>query len=138
MTWMQANVPNYATSKHGYWYTVNEPQLWHDYTKAAYLCNLAKTRAPGMKVMVSREAHPWIYDPAIQQLACGYDVWVGHINRIQTIRTWNRIADFGETSIPYFLDSDASCHVFGNGTSRCSTILEPFPCQVATYRNSDE
>ena len=138
VTWLTANVPNYASSLHGLWYTVNEPQVWRDYTKAAYLCNLAHTRAPGMKVMVSREAHPWIYDRA-DGLACGYDVWVGHQNRLQVVRTWNRQL-LGEKSFTYWLDSDALCRDY-TGTPfapgiRCSPWLTPFISE--TGKNSDE
>lgn len=81
--------------------------MWKDYTIAAYLCRQARTRAPGMKVMVSREAHPWIFNRS-DGLSCGYDVWVAHILRLQQYRTWNRQA-LGETSWMYFLDIDAGC-----------------------------
>ena len=61
--------------------------------------------------MVSREAHPWIYDRS-DGMSCGYDVWVGHINRLQLYRTWNRQA-LGEHNVMYFLDTDAGCHDYG-------------------------
>ena len=125
VAWLTANVPNYASRTHGLWYTVNEPQNWKDYTKSAYLCKQARTRAPGMKVMVSREAHPWIYNRG-DAFDCGYDVWVGHINRIQLYRTWNRQV-LGEKSWMYFLDTDAGCHDFGGNTGViCAPYLAPF------------
>jgi hypothetical protein len=96
-----------------------------------------------MKVMVSREgmlmcfvvfccssfcpssAHPWIYARS-DGLSCGYDVWVGHINRLQLYRTWNRQA-LNERSFVYFLDTDAGCHDFGGTVGvKCAPYLAPY------------
>lgn len=109
---------------HGYYYTLNEPQVWTDYTVAAYLCKMTKTNAPGVKVSVSREAHPWIYNRG-DSLSCGYDIWIAHINRFPPAITWDRQKNFGESSFIYFLDSDANCQT-GAYARRCSHVIAPF------------
>eukprot|EP01079_Euglenida_sp_SAG-EU17-18_P002388 gene2388-509_t len=61
-----------------YYYTMNEPQ--HGGTEndeAAFLCNMAKSAAPNLKIMVSDEAKPEIAEN-VAQGACGYDIWIPH------------------------------------------------------------
>jgi hypothetical protein len=79
--------------------------------------------------MVSREAHPWVYARG-DAFDCGVDIWVGHINRLQLARTWNRQA-LGETSWMYFLDQDSGCHDYGGTTGiKCNPYLAPFVSQT--------
>lgn len=166
VTWLQANVPNYATRSHGFWNTVNEPQVWVVSIRVLFVCSVfdsdlifaglhqdcvslvtfhslccccvlgaqffsffskqARAFAPGLKVAVSREAHPWVYARG-DALSCGYDIWIGHINRLQLYRTWNRQdAPNFETSWMYFLDTDAGCHKYPDNSVKCSPYLAPF------------
>lgn len=121
--WLQAE-GFYSDPDHpakGFYYTQNEPQNWPDYTISAYLCKQARNRAPGLKIMLSREAHPHIFNRG-DSLSCGYDIWMAHINRFPPAITWDRQANYGEQSWVYFLDSDASCRVPGE----CAKLLAPF------------
>jgi len=63
-----------------YYYVMNEPQNDEDETLAAYFCQLYKDRVPGLRLAVSEEPKPNIYNNPTYG-PCGYDIWIAHIRQ---------------------------------------------------------
>jgi len=102
-------IHNVTTSNvKGFWYTQNEPQNYNDYTKSAYLCNVARTYAPKLPIMISREAQAQIAErPEFNN--CSYDIWMAHVWRFTPSYTRQRQYTRKETSWIYSLDTDMNC-----------------------------
>ena len=121
-----------------FFYTMNEPQDYNDYTIAAYLCKTFKSAAPNLPLMLTREASPWITDRA-DSISCGYDIWVAHVQRFPPDFTWDRQANHGETSWFYSLDTDNNCGVaYGKTCSNCVCNPAFSPFISNTGSNGDE
>lgn len=92
----------------------------HDYTISAYLCSVARSYAPKLKIMLSREANPQICERSEFDY-CSYDIWMAWVWRFTTDYTWMRQIVYGETSWFYSLDTDNNCAYAGT----CNTALAP-------------
>jgi hypothetical protein len=95
--------PDYAAS--GYYHIVNEPQTFDDYDIVAYLAQETKAAAPNVRILVSEQVEPDIYDnddyPGAQ-----IDVWMPTISNYQVARAHDRQQNHGEDVWWYFLYGD--------------------------------
>ena len=97
-------------SQKGYYHIVNEPQTGidggtgdHDIT--AYLAAATKTAAPDVKILVSEQVEPGIYDNPTYPGA-KIDIWMPTISNYQVERAHDRQRNFGEDVWWYFLYGD--------------------------------
>lgn len=87
-----------------YYYVQNEPQNAEDAALAAHLCRLTKAAAPNLRIAISEEPTPNIAeDPAG---ACGYDIWIAHVQAYQEPYAWQRQEQHDEQVWFYSLDQD--------------------------------
>ncbi len=87
-----------------YYYVQNEPQNAEDERLAAFLCDLTKTAAPGLRIAISEEPKPEIAEDPDHP--CGYDIWIAHLRAYQQDYAWQRQRDHGEQVWFYSLDQD--------------------------------
>ncbi|MCC7538739.1 MAG: hypothetical protein IT379_21110 [Deltaproteobacteria bacterium] len=87
-----------------YWYVQNEPQDDEDHRLAAHLCRLSRSAAPNLRIAVSEEPTPAIAERP--EGACGYDIWIAHIQAYQETYAHSRQRDHGESVWLYSLDHD--------------------------------
>ena len=87
-----------------YYYVQNEPQDAADAALAAHLCRLTRKAAPNLRIAISEEPTPEIAEDA--QGACGYDIWIAHVQAYQEAYAWKRQKDHGEQVWFYSLDHD--------------------------------
>lgn len=87
-----------------YYYVQNEPQDAADAALAAHLCRLTKKAAPNLRIAVSEEPKPEVAEDA--KGACGYDIWIAHIQAYQEAYAWKRQKDHSEQVWFYSLDQD--------------------------------
>lgn len=87
-----------------YWYVQNEPQDDDDHRLAAHLCRISRSAAPNLRIAISEEPTPAIAERP--EGACGYDIWIAHIQAYQQGYAQQRQRDFGESVWLYSLDHD--------------------------------
>ena len=89
----------------GYYHIVNEPQTFGDYDIVAYLAQNTKAVAPHVKILVSEQVEPYIYDNSTYPGA-KIDIWMPTISNYQPKRAQDRQLNFGEEIFWYFLYGD--------------------------------
>jgi len=92
----------------GYYYVQNEPQGPEDYDVAAFLANLSKEAAPNLRIAVSEEPKPEIYDnPAAN--GHSFDLWWANLSEFDPASAAERQAA-GDEVWWYFLYGDLPPH----------------------------
>ena len=89
----------------GTYHIVNEPQTFADYDIVAYLSQETKTAAPDVRILVSEQVEPAIYNNATSA-GSKIDVWVPTISNYQVERAHDRQINHGEEVWWYFLYGD--------------------------------
>ena len=89
----------------GYYHIVNEPQTFDDYDIVAYLAQQTKAEAPNVRILVSEQVEPAIYNNATYPGA-KIDVWMPTISNYQVERAHDRQLYHGEEVWWYFLYGD--------------------------------
>lgn len=86
-----------------YYYIANEPQDHADYDAVAWYSQELKKVAPGLKLMVSEEPKPEIYDhPAYT--GAKIDIWLAHLGlQFNPTISFARLQDYNEETWIYFL-----------------------------------
>ncbi len=95
--------PDYAAK--GYYHVVNEPQTFEHYDIVAYLAQQTKAHAPDVRILLSEQVEPYIYDNATYPGA-QIDVWMPTISNYQVTRAHDRQQNHGESVWWYFLYGD--------------------------------
>ncbi len=93
-------------SAHGYLdrayhYFANEPQNQADYNAVAWYSRYSHAAAPGLKLMVSEEPKPEIYN----QTGAHVDIWLPVLQNYNPTVSWDRALNHGEETWIYFLNS---------------------------------
>jgi hypothetical protein len=89
----------------GYYHIVNEPQTFGDYDIVAYLAQQTKASAPNVRILVSEQVEPDIYNNATYPGA-EIDIWMPTISNYQVERAHERQQNHGEEVWWYFLYGD--------------------------------
>jgi len=89
----------------GYYHIVNEPQKEEDYDIVAYLAQQTKASAPDVRILVSEQVEPAIYNNATYPGA-KIDIWMPTISSYQVERAHDRQQNHGEEVWWYFLYGD--------------------------------
>ncbi|MCP4589859.1 MAG: hypothetical protein GY842_03885, partial [bacterium] len=97
------NNADYAAK--GYYHIVNEPQTLADYDIVAYLAQLTRASAPNVRILLSEQVEPYIYDHATYTGA-QIDVWMPTISNYQVVRAQDRQQNHSESVWWYFLYGD--------------------------------
>lgn len=110
--WFQywTSVSNYLGSTadyaaKGYYHIVNEPQTFSDYDIVAYLASSTNTAAPNVRILISEQVEPDIYNNTTYPGA-KIDIWMPTISNYQVERAHDRQANHGEEVWWYFLYGD--------------------------------
>jgi hypothetical protein len=94
---------NYLSSQgflgQAYHYFANEPQDQADYNAVAWYSRYSHTAAPNLKLMVSEEPKPEIYD----QPGTHVDIWLPVLQNYNPTVSWDRALNYGEDTWIYFL-----------------------------------
>lgn len=98
-----ADNPDYAAK--GYYHIVNEPQSFADYDIVAYLARETKAAAPNVRILVSEQVEPAIYDNSTYPGA-KIDIWMPTISNYQVQRAHDRQQNHAEQVWWYFLYGD--------------------------------
>lgn len=109
---------NYYLSKAVY-FVMNEPENAADYDLAAWLAQLSRESAPGLRLMISEEAKPEIYaNPSFPDQ--GYDIWLAHLPTYSTAlgNSLTRRRYRGEQTWWYALPNDPLHFIHPNQTNR--------------------
>ncbi len=94
---------NYAAK--GYYHIVNEPQTFSDYDIVAYLAQQTKAAAPNVRILVSEQVEPSIYNNSTYSGA-KIDIWMPTISNYQVARAHDRQLNHNEEVWWYFLYGD--------------------------------
>ncbi len=97
------NTADYAAK--GYYHIVNEPQTFEDYDIVAYLAQQTKAAAPNVRILVSEQVEPYIYNNSTYSGA-KIDIWMPTISNYQVERAHDRQLNHGEEVWWYFLYGD--------------------------------
>ncbi len=89
----------------GYYHIVNEPQTFADYDIVAYLAEQTKAQAPEVRILISEQVEPAIYNNATYPGA-KIDIWMPTISSYQVTRAHDRQQHHGEDVWWYFLYGD--------------------------------
>jgi hypothetical protein len=95
----------------GYYHIVNEPQTGlddgpgNDYDIVAYLAQKTKMAAPGVRILVSEQVEPEIYDNP-RYPGAKIDIWMPIISNYESRRAQDRQLNHGEEVWWYFLYGD--------------------------------
>ena len=89
----------------GYYHIVNEPQTFEHYDIVAYLARETKKAAPNVRILVSEQVEPYIYDNALYPDA-KIDIWMPTISNYQVERAHDRQTKHNEEVWWYFLYGD--------------------------------
>eukprot|EP00754_Rhynchopus_humris_P040808 Rhum_TRINITY_DN2397_c0_g1::Rhum_TRINITY_DN2397_c0_g1_i1::g.7038::m.7038 len=73
-----------------FYYVQNEPQNEKDYEVAISICQLARSKAPGLKLCLSEEPKPEIAEQ------CAFDIWASALGEYNRTYAWLR----GEQGLP--------------------------------------
>lgn len=107
--WFQyiTSMENYLESQgyldKGYYYFANEPQDQDDYDAVAWYTRYLKEAAPDLKLMVSENPRPEIFDHADYLTDGQIDIWLPVLNQYDPIISQERDLNHGEESWIYFL-----------------------------------
>ena len=86
-----------------YYYFANEPQDQVDYDAVAWYAEQLKQVAPDLKLMVSEEPKPQIFNHPNYSSA-KIDIWMAHLGvHFDPLVSWDRLANFDEETWIYFL-----------------------------------
>lgn len=88
-----------------YYYFANEPQDQADYDAVAWYSRYVKQAAPGLKLMVSEEAKPEIFDHADYVGDHQIDIWLPVLHQYDPEVSHERQSNHAEESWIYFLPS---------------------------------
>jgi hypothetical protein len=99
LTAMQNYLSAQGYLNQAYHYFANEPQDQADYDAVAWYSRYAHAAAPNLKLMVSEEPRPEIYD----QTGAHIDIWLPVLNYFDPAVSQNREQNYGEESWIYFL-----------------------------------
>lgn len=88
-----------------YYHIVNEPQTFEDYDIVAYLAQQTKANAPNVRILVSEQVEPAIYNNATYPGA-QIDIWMPTISNYQVERAHDRQTNHAESVWWYFLYGD--------------------------------
>lgn len=92
-------------AERGYYHIVNEPQTFEDYDIVAYLAQQTRAAAPNVRILVSEQVEPAIYNNPTYPGA-KIDIWMPTISNYQVARAHDRQANHGEDVWWYFLYGD--------------------------------
>ena len=95
--------PEYKTK--GYYHIVNEPQTFEDYDIVAYLTSQTKAVAPNVRILISEQVEPLIYDNPTYPSA-KIDIWMPTITTYEVAKSQDRQLNHGEDVWWYFLYGD--------------------------------
>lgn len=100
------------------YYVMNEPQTAADYNLAAWLATLSRQAAPKLRLMISEEAKPEIYDNPLYP-GQGYDIWLARLENYAVAmgNSLLRRRDHGEQTWWYSLSQDDQNFLNPNLTS---------------------
>ena len=98
-----AGKPEYRSKN--YYHIVNEPQTFADYDIVAYLATRTKAVAPNVRILISEQVEPAIYNNATYPGAA-IDIWMPTISNYQVMRAHDRQQNHGEEVWWYFLYGD--------------------------------
>ncbi len=96
---IESYLTNLGYLDEGYYYFANEPQDRADYDAVAWYSRHAHAAAPNLKLMVSEEPKPEIYD----QPGAHIDIWLPVLNQYDPAVSHARARDHGEETWVYFL-----------------------------------
>ena len=99
VTAMQNYLSSLGYLDEAYHYFANEPQDQADYNAVAWYSRYAHAAAPNLKLMVSEEPKPEIYD----QPGAHIDIWLPVLNNYNPIVSHDRALNHGEETWIYFL-----------------------------------
>ena len=86
-----------------YYYFANEPQDQADYDAVAWYSQELKKVAPNLKLMVTEEPKPEIYNH-LTHTGAKIDIWTAHFGlQFDPLISWERMENFGEETWIYFL-----------------------------------
>jgi len=101
-----AGIESYLTSlgylDEAYYYMANEPQNQEAYDAVAWYTQELKKAAPNLKLMVSEEPKPEIYDHP-DYPGAKIDIWLPVLNNYDPEISWERERNHGEETWVYFL-----------------------------------
>ena len=89
----------------GYYHIVNEPQTFGHYDIVAYLAQETKAHAPQVRILISEQVEPRIYNNPTYPGA-EIDIWMPTISNYQVERAHDRQQNHGEEVWWYFLYGD--------------------------------
>ncbi|MBN1609529.1 MAG: DUF4091 domain-containing protein [Polyangiaceae bacterium] len=89
----------------GYYHIVNEPQTFEDYDIAAYLAQQTKAAAPNVRILLSEQVEPLIYDNPTYP-GSKIDIWMPTITNYEPDKSHDRQLNHGEQVWWYFLYGD--------------------------------
>ncbi len=100
------------------YFVMNEPQDTNDYNLAAWLAQLSRQYAPRLRLMISEEAKPEIYNNPLYP-GQGYDIWLAHLPTYSSAmgNALARKRDHGEQTWWYSLPSDPAHFLHPNQTT---------------------
>lgn len=101
ITAMQGYLSSLGYLNPGYHYFANEPQNQADYDAVAWYSKYSHLAAPSLKLMVSEEARPEIYD----QPGAHIDIWLPVLQNFNPLTAQQRAENYGESTWIYFLYS---------------------------------
>lgn len=97
ITALQDYLSNLGYLDEAYYYFANEPQDQDDYDAVAWYSKHLKQAAPNLKLMVSEEAKPEIYNTG------KIDIWLPVLNKYEPTAAHDRQLNHGEETWVYFL-----------------------------------
>ncbi len=101
VTAMQNYLSSLGYLNNAYDYFANEPQDQADYNAVAWYSQYSHAAAPNLKLMVSEEPKPEIYN----QPGAHIDIWLPVLENYNPTVSWDRALNHGEESWIYFLHS---------------------------------
>jgi len=97
--------PTHPFSQTGYAHIVNEPQTYSDYDVVAYLARMYKQHAPDLRLLLSEQVEPYIYDNPTYGEA-KIDIWMPTISCYEPEKSHDRQKNHGEDVWWYYLYGD--------------------------------
>ncbi len=100
-------IQNYLTSlgyiDRAYYYFANEPQDQADYDAVAWYSRYLKSAAPNLKLMVSEEPKPQIFNHPDYTSDSQIDIWLPVLHHYDSATSFDRKKNHGEATWIYFL-----------------------------------